>query len=100
VLARTGRTLLDEQLGGIEHRLDRRLGELDERVDRRLDGIDGRLLSTQRSTGETTTLRMQNMPAVHGVTTTYTSAVRLRVTDCAGNSAEDFVVLTFECTGT
>jgi signal transduction histidine kinase len=54
-LARAGRTLVDERLGGIEQRLDRRLGELDERVDRRLEGIDGRLLSTQQSTGETTT---------------------------------------------
>jgi DNA recombination protein RmuC len=44
---------LDGALDGIESRLDRRLGELDAKVDRRLEGLDGRLLTTQRSAGET-----------------------------------------------
>jgi DNA recombination protein RmuC len=68
VLARTGRTLVDERLGGIEQRLDRRLGELDERVDRRLEGIDGRLLSTQQSTGETTTKIVERLTKLDGAT--------------------------------
>lgn len=68
VLARGGRSLVDERLGGIEHRLDRRLGELDERVDRRLEGIDGRLLSTQQSTGETTTQIVERLTKLDGAT--------------------------------
>jgi DNA recombination protein RmuC len=67
-LARTGRSLVDERLGGIEHKLDRRLGELDERVDRRLEGIDGRLLSTQQSTGETTTKIVERLTKLDGAT--------------------------------
>jgi DNA recombination protein RmuC len=46
---------LDGALDGIESRLDRRLGDLDAKVDRRLEGLDGRLLTTQRSAGETAT---------------------------------------------
>ena len=68
VLARSGRSLVDERLGGIEHRLDRRLTELDERVDRRLEGIDGRLLSTQQSTGETTTQIVERLTKLDGAT--------------------------------
>jgi DNA recombination protein RmuC len=68
VLARTGRTLVDERLGGIEQRLDRRLGDIDERVDRRLEGIDGRLLSTQQSTGETTTQIVERLTKLDGAT--------------------------------
>jgi len=55
VLARAGRTLLEDRLGGIENRIDHRLTGLDERVDRRLEGLDGRLLSTQQSAGQTAT---------------------------------------------
>jgi DNA recombination protein RmuC len=65
-LARAGRSLFDERLGGIEVRLDRRLGELDERVDRRLEGIDGRLLSTQQSTGQTTTQIVERLTKLDG----------------------------------
>jgi DNA recombination protein RmuC len=68
VLARSGRTLLDERLGGIEHRLDRRLGDLDERVDRRLEGIDGRLLSTQQATGDTETRIVERLTKLDGTT--------------------------------
>ena len=46
---------LDTTLGEIESRLERRLGELDARVDRRFEGLDGRLLTTQKSAGETAT---------------------------------------------
>jgi DNA recombination protein RmuC len=68
LLARAGRSLVDERLGGIEQRLDRRLGDLDERVDRRLDGLDGRLLSTQQSTGETTTQIVERLTKLDGAT--------------------------------
>jgi len=61
-LARTLRRQLDGtlvQLGGalgeVESRLGTRLGELDARVDRRFEGLDGRLLTTQKSAGETAT---------------------------------------------
>ena len=67
VLARSGRTLLDERLGGIEHRLDRRLGEFDERVDRRLEGIDGRP-STHRATGDTETRIVERLTKLDGTT--------------------------------
>ena len=53
-MAQLGGTL-DITLGEIESRLDRRLGELDARVDRRFEGLDGRLLTTQKSAGETAT---------------------------------------------
>jgi DNA recombination protein RmuC len=68
VLARAGRSLLDERLGGIEQRLDRRLGEHDERVDRRLEGIDGRLLSTERSAGQTATQIVERLAKLDGTT--------------------------------
>jgi len=61
-IARTLRRQLDGtlvQLGGalgeVESRLGSRLGELDARVDRRFEGLDGRLLTTQKSAGETAT---------------------------------------------
>ena len=67
-LARNGKSLVDERLGGIEQRLDRRLGEIDERVDRRLEGIDGRLLSTQQSTGETAKDLVERLTKLDGAT--------------------------------
>jgi len=54
-LARAGRSLLEQRLGGMEDKLDRRLGDLDSKVDRRLGDLDGRLLSTQQSAGQATT---------------------------------------------
>jgi hypothetical protein len=51
-------------------------------------------------TSESTTVRMVNLPASHGVTTTYTASMRLRVVDCAEDTSEDYVTLTFECIGT
>jgi DNA recombination protein RmuC len=66
VIARAGRSLLDRSLHGIEQRLDRRLGELDERVDRRLEGIDGRLLSTERSAGQTATQIVERLAKLDG----------------------------------
>src|SRR5262245_58552121 len=68
VFARSGRALVDQRLTGFEHRLDRRLGDIDERVDRRLEGIDGRLLSTQQSTGETTTQIVERLTKLDGAT--------------------------------
>jgi DNA recombination protein RmuC len=65
-LARGGRALLEQRLGGIEERLDRRLGDLHERVDRRLEGIDGRLLSSQQSAGETTTQIVERLGKLDG----------------------------------
>jgi DNA recombination protein RmuC len=66
VLARAGRSLLDEHLGGVEGRLDRRLAELDERVDRRLDGLDGRLLSSQQSAGQAATQIVERLTRLDG----------------------------------
>jgi DNA recombination protein RmuC len=66
MLARAGRSLLDERLNGIEHRLDHRLSGLDERVDRRLEGIDGRLLSTQQSAGQSATQIVERLTKLDG----------------------------------
>jgi DNA recombination protein RmuC len=46
---------VDRRLGSLQETFDRRLADMDDKVGRRLEGIDGRLLATQRSTGETTT---------------------------------------------
>ncbi len=64
VALRALRQLMEGSLGGIEEKLDRRLGELDTKVDRRLEGLDNRLLSTQRSTGETATQIAAKLGAV------------------------------------
>jgi DNA recombination protein RmuC len=68
--AQLGGTLqqLDGALDGIESRLDRRLGELDAKVDRRLEGLDGRLLTTQRSAGETATQIAEKLARVEAGT--------------------------------
>jgi DNA recombination protein RmuC len=52
-LARSGRSVLDHRLGGIEERLDRRLSDLDSRVDGRLQGLNGTLLSNQENAART-----------------------------------------------
>ena len=59
---------LDGALDGIESRLDRRLSELDAKVDRRLEGLDGRLLTTQRSAGETATQIAEKLARVEAGT--------------------------------
>jgi DNA recombination protein RmuC len=59
---------LDGALGELETRLDRRLGELDAKVDRRLEGLDGRLLTTQRSAGETATQIAEKLARVEAGT--------------------------------
>jgi DNA recombination protein RmuC len=59
---------LDGALDGIESRLDRRLGEIDAKVDRRLEGLDGRLLTTQRSAGETATQIAEKLARVEAGT--------------------------------
>ena len=55
--------------------------------------------SIASSTSESTTLSLASLPAEYGVTNTYTASVRLRAVDCAGGSNEDYVTMTFECTG-
>jgi DNA recombination protein RmuC len=52
-LARSGRSVLEHRLGGIEERLDRRLSDLDSRVDGRLQGLNGTLLSNQENAART-----------------------------------------------
>src|SRR5947209_4846187 len=52
-LGRSGRSLLEHRLGGIEERLDRRLSDLDSRVDGRLHGLNGTLLSNQENAART-----------------------------------------------
>lgn len=59
---------LDGALDGIEARLNGRLGELDAKVDRRLEGLDGRLLTTQRSAGETATQIAEKLARVEAGT--------------------------------
>jgi len=44
---------LDRRLAGLAETFDRRLDAIDQKVDLRLQGLDGRLLATQRSSGET-----------------------------------------------
>ena len=56
------------EVGSIEQRLDRRFSELDGKVDRRLEGLDGRLLSTQRSAGQTATEIAEKLGKVEGAT--------------------------------
>jgi DNA recombination protein RmuC len=67
-LARSGRTLLDQRLGGMEDKLDRRLGDVETKVDRRLEGLDGRLLAQQQSTGQTATQIAEKLGRVEGAT--------------------------------
>jgi DNA recombination protein RmuC len=55
LLARAGRTLIAERLGGIE-----------EKLDRRLDGLDGRLLSTQQSATQTTNQIVEKLTRLDG----------------------------------
>jgi DNA recombination protein RmuC len=59
---------LDGAFEGIESRLNQRLGELDAKVDRRLEGLDGRLLTTQRSAGETATQISEKLARVEAGT--------------------------------
>jgi DNA recombination protein RmuC len=66
LLARTGRTLLERGLAGLEQKLDRRLGELDARVDRRFEGLDGRLLSSQQSAGQTASQIVERLGKLDG----------------------------------
>jgi DNA recombination protein RmuC len=65
-LLRAQRTLLEQGLGGMEDKLDRRLGDLDSKVDRRLEGLDTRLLSTQRSAGQTATQIVDRLGRLDG----------------------------------
>jgi DNA recombination protein RmuC len=65
-LARSGRTLLERGLAGLDEKLDRRLGDLDARVDRRFEGIDGRLLSSQQSAGQTATQIVERLGKLDG----------------------------------
>jgi DNA recombination protein RmuC len=67
-LARSGRTVLDQRLGGMEDKLDRRLGDVETKVDRRLEGLDGRLLAQQQSTGQTATQIAEKLGRVEGAT--------------------------------
>jgi DNA recombination protein RmuC len=67
-LARAGRGLLDQRLGGMEEKLDRRLGDVETKVDRRLEGLDGRLLAQQQSTGQTATQIAEKLGRVEGAT--------------------------------
>jgi DNA recombination protein RmuC len=67
-LARIGRTLLEQRLGGMEEKLDRRLGNVETKVDRRLEGLDGRLLMQQQSAGQTATQIAEKLERVQGAT--------------------------------
>ena len=67
-LARSGRALLDQRLGGMEDKLDRRLGDVESKVDRRLEGLDGRLLSQQQSAGQTAAQIAERLERVQGAT--------------------------------
>jgi DNA recombination protein RmuC len=67
VLLRGLRTQLASGLGDVERRLDGRLVEIDAKVDRRLEGLDGRLLSTQRSAGETATQISEKLARVEAL---------------------------------
>jgi DNA recombination protein RmuC len=71
VRTQVGGTLdrIDGTIGEVEGRLERRLGELDAKVDRRLEGLDGRLLTTQRSAGETATQIVEKLATVEARTT-------------------------------
>ncbi|MEO8290017.1 MAG: DNA recombination protein RmuC [Gaiellaceae bacterium] len=76
---RAGRALLEQKLGGMEEKLDRRLGDVESKVDRRLDGLDGRLLSTQKSAGQTATQIAEKLGNVE----TATAQVLARANDLA-----------------
>jgi DNA recombination protein RmuC len=67
-LARIGRALLEQRLGGMEEKLDRRLGDVETKVDRRLEGLDGRLLMQQQSAGQTATQIAEKLERVQGAT--------------------------------
>jgi DNA recombination protein RmuC len=67
-LARVGRTILEQRLGGMEEKLDRRLGDVETKVDRRLEGLDGRLLMQQQSAGQTATQIAEKLERVQGAT--------------------------------
>jgi DNA recombination protein RmuC len=67
-LARAGRTILEQRLGGMEEKLDRRLGDVETKVDRRLEGLDGRLLMQQQSAGQTATQIAEKLERVQGAT--------------------------------
>jgi DNA recombination protein RmuC len=67
-LARVGRTILEQRLGGMEDKLDRRLGDVETKVDRRLEGLDGRLLMQQQSAGQTATQIAEKLERVQGAT--------------------------------
>jgi DNA recombination protein RmuC len=47
--------LLEPRLSALDEQVGRRFSDLETKVDRRLEGIDGRLLSTQKSAGDTAT---------------------------------------------
>jgi DNA recombination protein RmuC len=55
LIARAGRGLLEQRLGGMEEKLDRRLGDLDNKVDRRLGDLDTKMRSSQQESHRTTT---------------------------------------------
>jgi DNA recombination protein RmuC len=59
---------LDRRFGELDLKVDRRLGDLDAKVDRRLEGLDGRLLTTQRSAGETATQIAEKLARVEAGT--------------------------------
>ena len=67
-IARNGRGLLDQRLGGIEQRLDRRLSDIDARVDRRFGELDGKLLTTQQSSNKTAVDIAAKLTRVEGAT--------------------------------
>ena len=60
--------VVEQRLAGLEDVLGRRFGELDAKVDFRLEGIDTRLLSTQRSAGQTATEIAEKLGRVEGAT--------------------------------
>ena len=53
-------------VGGVADTIERRFAELETRVDRRLEGLDGRLLSTQRSAGDTATQIVERLGKLDG----------------------------------
>jgi DNA recombination protein RmuC len=57
---------LDHRLGEIDARVEQRLGDLHSRVDQRLEGLDGRLLSSQKSAGETTAQIVERLGKLDG----------------------------------
>src|SRR5436190_18100000 len=59
-------TQLGQQLAERSAESDRRLGELAASVDRRLEGIDGRLLATQRASGQTATQIVEKLGKLDG----------------------------------